>query len=93
MHIFIDETGTFTGIGQPLSISMIGALIVPDGRLRSLEREYGKIRKYLPTEHCEVKGKRLSEKDIAKLMPILQASLFSKMTSRLPGHSPHSDRR
>ena len=43
MHIFIDETGTFTGIGQPLSISMIGALIVPDGRLRSLEREYEKI--------------------------------------------------
>jgi len=31
MHIFIDETGTFTGIGQPLSISMIGALM----RLRS----------------------------------------------------------
>jgi hypothetical protein len=58
MHIFIDETGTFTGIGQPLSISMIGALIVPDARKRSLEREYGKIRKYLPTENGEVKGKR-----------------------------------
>ncbi|SHJ97062.1 hypothetical protein SAMN05444159_2048 [Bradyrhizobium lablabi] len=58
MHIFIDETGTFTGIGQPLSISMIGALIVPDARLRSLEREYGKLRKYLPTENGEVKGKR-----------------------------------
>jgi hypothetical protein len=72
LHIFIDETGTFTGIGQPLSISMIGALIVPDARLRSLEREYGKLRKYLPTENGEVKGKRLSEKDIAKLMPILR---------------------
>jgi hypothetical protein len=32
LHIFIDETGTFTGIGHPLSISMIGALIVPDAR-------------------------------------------------------------
>jgi hypothetical protein len=72
LHIFIDETGTFTGIGQPLSISMIGALIVPEARLRSLEREYGKLRKYLPTENGEVKGKRLSEKDIAKLMPILR---------------------
>jgi hypothetical protein len=30
---------------------MIGALIVPDARLRSLEREYGKLRKYLPTEN------------------------------------------
>ena len=56
MHIFIDETGTFTGIGQPNSISMIGALIVPDARLRSLEREYSKIRKYLPQESGEVKG-------------------------------------
>jgi|SRR5205085_3859757 len=72
MHIFIDETGTFTGIGQPLSISMIGALIVPDGRKRSLEREYGKLRKYLPTEKGEVKGKRLSEKEIAGLMPMLR---------------------
>ncbi|QIO32312.1 hypothetical protein [Bradyrhizobium sp. 1(2017)] len=72
MHIFIDETGTFTGIGQPLSISMIGALIVPDARKSSLEREYGKLRKYLPTEKGEVKGKRMSEKDIAKLMPILR---------------------
>jgi hypothetical protein len=26
MHILIDETGTFTEIGQPLSISMIGTL-------------------------------------------------------------------
>jgi hypothetical protein len=72
VHIFIDETGTFTGIGQPLSISMIGALIVPDGQKRSLEREYLKLRKYLPTEKGEVKGKRLSEKDIVKLMPILR---------------------
>ena len=72
MHIFIDETGTFTGIGKPMSISMIGALIVPDSRKRSLEREYGKLRKYLPTEGGEVKGKRLSQKDIARLMPILR---------------------
>jgi hypothetical protein len=42
VYIFIDETGTFTGIGKPLSISMIGALIVPDARKSSLEREYAK---------------------------------------------------
>jgi hypothetical protein len=72
LHIFIDETGTFTGIGQPNSISMIGALIVPDARLRSLEREYSKIRKYLPQESGEVKGKRLGESDIAKLIPALR---------------------
>ncbi|WPO43177.1 hypothetical protein [Tardiphaga sp. 42S5] len=72
MHIFIDETGTFTGVGQPLSISMIGALIVPDARRRSLEREYGKIRRHLPIEKGEVKGKNLAEKDIARLLPILR---------------------
>lgn len=72
MHIFIDETGTFTGIGKPLSISMIGALIVPDGRKSSLEREYGKIRRTFPIENGEVKGKRLSEAEIAKLMPMLR---------------------
>jgi hypothetical protein len=72
LHIFIDETGAFTGIGQPLSISMIGALIVPDSRRSSLEREYGKVRKTLPMQNGEVKGKRLSENDIARLMPILR---------------------
>ena len=72
MHIFIDETGTFTGIGKPLSISMIGALIVPDGRKSSLEREYSKIRRTLPVENGAVKGKRLSETEIAKLMPMLR---------------------
>jgi hypothetical protein len=72
VHIFIDETGTFTGIGKPLSISMIGALIVPDARKSSLEREYGKIRRTLLVENGEVKGKRLFESDIAKLMPILR---------------------
>jgi hypothetical protein len=72
LHIFIDETGTFTGIGQPLSISMIGALIVPDARLKSLEREYGKVRKSFPMDKGEVKGKRLGETDIARLIPILR---------------------
>jgi hypothetical protein len=72
VHIFIDETGTFTGIGKPLSISMIGALIVPDARKNSLEKEYARIRRTLPIENGEVKGKRLSEADIAKLMPMLR---------------------
>jgi hypothetical protein len=49
MHIFIDETGAFTGIGQPLSISMIGALIVPDGRLRSLNYGDSAFNSLLPT--------------------------------------------
>ncbi|MGM4905903.1 hypothetical protein AB8B21_07520 [Tardiphaga sp. 866_E4_N2_1] len=72
MHIFIDETGTFTGIGQSNAISAIGALIVPDARLRSLEREYRRVRRYFPLHDGEVKGKSLGEADIVKLMPILR---------------------
>jgi hypothetical protein len=72
MYIFIDETGTFTGIGQPLSISMNGAMIVPDARMSSIEREYRKVRKSLPIENGEVKGKRLSERQVAGLIPILR---------------------
>ena len=71
MHIFIDETGTFTGIGQPLSISMIGALIVPDGRLRSLEREYGKILKVSPDRTWRGEGKALVRKGYRQTQPIL----------------------
>jgi hypothetical protein len=32
MHIFIDETGSFTGIGKSPSISLVGALIVITAR-------------------------------------------------------------
>lgn len=32
MHIFVDETGSFTGIGKLGSLSLAGALVVPDAR-------------------------------------------------------------
>jgi hypothetical protein len=72
MHIYMDETGSFGGVGgSSPALSLVGALIVPSSRLRSLEREYRRIRPSLPMENGEVKGRSLSEEDIARLVPIL----------------------
>lgn len=71
MHIFLDETGSFA-LGTFPSPSLIGALIVPDSRLRSLEKEYQKVRKTLPKDKGEVKGRLLNEMQVAGLIPLLR---------------------
>jgi hypothetical protein len=72
MHVFIDETGSFSGIGQLGMVSIVGALAVPDARLASLEAEYAKIRQGFPlTPQGEVKGRSLDEAQIDSLVPIL----------------------
>ena len=43
MHIFIDESGSFAGIGAP-GVDVIGALVVPDSQLSELESRYAEIR-------------------------------------------------
>lgn len=45
---------------------------MPDGRLRNLEREYARVRRTLPQDNGEVKGKNLSEDDLVRLMPMLR---------------------
>jgi hypothetical protein len=72
MHIFIDETGSFAGIGKSPSISLVGALIVPDSRLASLEKKYRKLRKPFPKDDKgEVKGRLLNEQQIARVVSLL----------------------
>ncbi|MGD9924032.1 MAG: hypothetical protein AB7V13_21715 [Pseudorhodoplanes sp.] len=71
MHFFIDESGSFTGVGHGTSLSLIGALIVPDSRRGSLEREFKRLRRSLPQEDGEVKGRKMMEKDVAKVTPLL----------------------
>jgi hypothetical protein len=72
MHIFVDETGSFAGIEQPNSISLVGALVVPDERLASLEKNYAKLRRGLHKDaKGEVKGRLLNELDVARLIPVL----------------------
>ena len=63
MHVFIDESGSFTGFHAG-SISVVGALAVPDEKLGPLKKKYAKIRARLPLEKGEVKGRLLNEKQI-----------------------------
>jgi|SRR5215467_4584806 len=89
MHIFIDETGSFTGIGKSPSISLVGALIVPDSRLASLEKKYRKLRKSFPKDDKgEVKGRLLNEQQIARVVPLLfEHSALSRQPVSISGYT------
>jgi hypothetical protein len=71
MHIFIDESGTFTRSAGPESISMVGALIMPDERLPFIEAKYKVIRANLPKRDGEVKGRLLSAHHIDRVVTML----------------------
>jgi hypothetical protein len=58
LHVFIDESGSFTGY-HAQSLSVVDALTVPDGKLDFIKRKYAKIRTRLPLENGEVKGRLL----------------------------------
>lgn len=51
---------------------MVGALIVPDFKIDQLFSKYARIRHNLPKERDEVKGRLLSEAQIAKVVEILR---------------------
>jgi hypothetical protein len=70
MHIFIDESGLFIDY-QPGSISVVGALVIPDGNLRGLRRKFARIRPSLPKEDGEVKGRRLEAHDVNRVIRLL----------------------
>lgn len=73
MHIFIDESGTFViPPNKEWSPCLVGALIVPDHKLDKLYSKYARIRLNLPKEKGEVKGKLLSEDEVAKVVDILR---------------------
>lgn len=71
MHIFVDESGTFTrGPGQR-SVSGVGALIIPDVRRGKVEKQYERLRSSLLKGQEEVKGRLLSERDVDALVSML----------------------
>jgi hypothetical protein len=70
MHIFIDESGTFTGYHHR-SISVVAALAVPDGSFPGLQRKYGRIRASLPQADGEVKGRLMEARDVNRIVRIL----------------------
>jgi hypothetical protein len=90
MHIFIDESGPFGGIGQFPSVSLIGALIVPDERLASLEKQYKRLRPNLAKdEKGEVKGRLLNEQQVDKVVSLLFADscLFEAAAIDIGAHT------
>lgn len=88
MHIFIDETGPF-GIGAFPAPSLVGALIVPNVNLPALERVYGKIRRHLPKENGQVKGKTLDERQVARVVSVLleHGAIFEAILIDLGTHT------
>jgi hypothetical protein len=74
MHIFIDESGTFSGAKEG-AISVVGALVVPDVFLEKLYRHYGRVRRGLPLIDGEVKGRGLNEQQVARVTVVARRQL------------------
>jgi hypothetical protein len=72
MHIFIDESGVFVPSRTRSGISLVCALVIPDGRMANVERKYKAIRTQLSKERGEVKGRLLAEADMAKVVDLLR---------------------
>jgi hypothetical protein len=70
VHIFIDESGSFAGFHEG-SISVVGALAIPDVLLSRIVKKYEKFRKALPNENGEVKGRLLKERQVDKIVTLL----------------------
>jgi hypothetical protein len=70
VHVFIDESGSFSGFHAG-SIGVVGALAIPDVMLDNVAKKYLKFRSHKPQENGEVKGRRLSERQIDKVVTLL----------------------
>lgn len=70
MHVFIDESGSFSGFHAG-SISVVGALIIPNVMMKKVAAKYEKFRARLPQENGEVKGRLLNEKQVDKVVTLL----------------------
>jgi hypothetical protein len=70
MHVFIDESGTFSGFKDG-SLGVVGALAVPDTSLPKITAKFARMREKLPQEDGEVKGRLLSESQVASVVALL----------------------
>jgi hypothetical protein len=74
MHIFVDESGNFAPVAATRhSVSVVGALVIPDNKIDQLFARYARLRKRLPkSPNGEVKGKLLNEEDVAAVCDLLR---------------------
>jgi hypothetical protein len=70
MHVFIDESGSFSGFTQG-ALGVVAALAVPQTTLPKLISRYRRLRASLPKKDGEVKGKLLNEKQVAGFVALL----------------------
>ncbi len=91
MHIFIDESGTFTGVGADApAVSTLGALILASHRLPKLFRKYERLRVNFPkNSKGEVKGSKLDEAQVAAVVELLwkNGAIFCASMIDLAGHT------
>jgi hypothetical protein len=74
LQIFIDESGTFTSAKSGPSISVVGALILPDYRSQRIERKYRELRPTLSQANGKVKGRLPDEQQIASCISLLKSN-------------------
>lgn len=74
MYVFIDESGTFVAVEGQNSVSLAAALVFSKGALARFERDYALLRRRLPKDRGEVKGRHLSESQIRKVTRLLRRS-------------------
>ena len=73
MHIFIDESGSFTHeTSDDRRISAVGSLVIPTSSMKGFDKLYGRLRKRLPKRNGEVKGRLLNEKQVGEVANILR---------------------
>ena len=101
MHIFIDESGAFTGY-HDRSVSVVGALAIPNGKLDTIRAKYARVRTRLPKKNCEVKGSLLNEQQVDDVVALLARNGaifeitaldlgFHKESELIAGKKQHAD--
>ena len=102
VHIFINESGTFTGVdANAPAVSTLGALVIASHRLPKLFGKYERLRINLPKNRKgEVKGSKLNEAQVATIVQLLHknGALFCASMIDLADHTAddiaaHRDRR
>lgn len=68
----MDESGSFaTHLSPCTSVSVVGALIIPDHKYDLLLRRYSSLRHNLPKVAGEVKGRLLNEQQVSRVLSLL----------------------
>ncbi len=88
---FIDESGSFAGIGQKNAVSCVGALTIPHANFGKLQKLWDRLRPTLPMEKGEVKGRLLTENQVATVVKIIRQNqgLFEATVIDLGAHTEH----